>query len=84
MSEEVAEPTPVVEETEKIAESTTTGVDQADASGEAEASTSRVEEVATTEAAAGEDDVTMDESDDDKKQRACRQSELVKRFSVVK
>lgn len=70
MSEEAKEKIVAVEETE------TTSPTEAEvpaSGGDVEASTSKTED--TTEAAGGEEDVTMDENDEDKKRRACRQSE---------
>jgi len=69
MSEEAVESKAVVEETE-----TTSPIDvEVPAEGgTAEASTSKAED----EVAGGEEDVTMDENEEDKKRRACRQIEF--------
>ncbi|KLO15596.1 hypothetical protein SCHPADRAFT_902232 [Schizopora paradoxa] len=71
MSEEVVEKTVPVEETEITS---TTEAEVPASSGDAEASTSKTEDA--VEAAGGEEDATMDENEEDKKRRACRQIEF--------
>ncbi len=70
MSEEAVESKAVVEETETISP---IDVEVPAEGGTADASTSKTED--TAEVAGGEEDVTMDENEEDKKRRACRQSE---------